>query len=543
MTTRITSRQEKSRKEILRPTRRRCLRGVLLGLCFGLMLSLSACGSSNIDRSNTLIYGSSDYTAINPALYEHGEINLLIFAGLTAHDGDNKVVPGLAESWSYDEVTKTWTFHLREGLTFHDGEPLTSEDVKFTIEAIQNPDNGSEIQSDYRDIEKISCPDKYTVKFQLKEYNAAFLDYMTVGILPKHLLEGKDLTTDEFNQHPVGAGPYKLTEWDEGQSITLEKFDGYYAGEANIETIIFRIIPDSASRLLQLESGDIDMAQLTPQDAAALAEKSDEYSIYEMETADYRALAYNFSQGIFKEYPELSNILSYGIDRAAIVKSVLLGQGEVAYSPIQKNKYNDDSIERFEYNPSKVASLLEAAGWSKNSDGWYEKDGRELAFTISAMADDQVRVDMANMCAEQLRKLGVHASAESVQELDWEGQDACIIGWGSPFDADLHTRKVFGTGADDNYTGYSNAAADRALAAAACSADDSTRQANYAEFLAAMTDQMPYTFLAYVHADYAVRKGVSGLTANAVLGHHGVGVFWNVADWTLEGTLEGMPEE
>ena len=539
MTTRITSRQEKSRQEILRPTRRRCLRGVLLGLCFVLMLSFSACGSSNIDRSNTLIYGSSDYTAINPALYEHGEINLLIFAGLTAHDGDNKVVPGLAESWSYDEGTKTWTFHLREGLTFHDGEPLTSEDVKFTIEAIQNPDNGSEIQSDYRDIEKISCPDKYTVKFQLKEYNAAFLDYMTVGILPKHLLENKDLTTDEFNQHPVGAGPYKLTEWDEGQSITLEKFDGYYAGEANIETIIFRIIPDSASRLLQLESGDIDMAQLTPQDAAALAEKSDEYSIYEMETADYRALAYNFSQGIFREYPELSNILSYGIDRAAIVKSVLLGQGEVAYSPIQKNKYNDDSIERFEYNPSKVASLLETAGWSKNSDGWYEKDGRELAFTISAMADDQVRVDMANMCAEQLRKLGVHASAESVQELDWEGQDACIIGWGSPFDADLHTRKVFGTGADDNYTGYSNAAADRALAAAARSADDSTRQANYAEFLAAMTDQMPYTFLAYVHADYAVRKGVSGLTANTVLGHHGVGVFWNVADWTLE----GMPEE
>ncbi len=508
-------------------------RRYMLGLLLGLLLGLTACGGT-VDRSNTLIYGSQDYTAVNPALYEHGEINLLIFAGLTAHDGDNNVVPGLAESWSYDEDAQTWTFRLRDGLTFHDGEPLTSEDVKFTVEAIQDPENGSEIQSDYRDIEAITCPDERTVKFRLKQYNAAFLDYMTIGILPKHLLDGKDLTTDEFNQHPVGAGPYKLTEWDEGQSITLERFEGYYAGEANIETVIFRIIPDSASRLLQLESGDIDMAQLTPQDAETLKAKSDAYNVYEMETADYRALAYNFGRGIFKKYPELSNILSYGIDREAILRSVLLGQGEAAYSPIQKNAYNDDSIERFEYNPAEVASRLEADGWSKNSDGWYEKDGTELAFAISAMADDQVRVDMANMCAEQLRKLGVRASAESFKELDWEGQDACIIGWGSPFDADLHTRKVFGTGADDNYTGYSSVAVDRALEAAASGKDESKRKMSYAEFLSAMTDKMPYTFLTYVHADYAVRKGISGLSTGTVLGHHGVGVFWNIADWKMK---------
>ncbi len=133
-------------------------RRYMLGLLLGLLLGLTACGGT-VDRSNTLIYGSQDYTAVNPALYEHGEINLLIFAGLTAHDGDNNVVPGLAESWSYDEGAQTWTFRLRDGLTFHDGEPLTSEDVKFTVEAIQDPENGSEIQSDYRDIEAISCPD------------------------------------------------------------------------------------------------------------------------------------------------------------------------------------------------------------------------------------------------------------------------------------------------------------------------------------------------------------------------------------------------
>ena len=104
---------------------------------------LSGCsGESAQDRSSggeegaTLIYGSQDYTAINPALYEHGEINALLFAGLTAHDENNNVVPALAESWSFDEYTLTYTFHLRDGLTFHDGEPLTSADVRFTLEAI-----------------------------------------------------------------------------------------------------------------------------------------------------------------------------------------------------------------------------------------------------------------------------------------------------------------------------------------------------------------------------------------------------------------------
>ena len=123
------------------------------------------------------------------------------------------ILPGLAESWSFDEDTLTYTFKLREGLTFHDGEPLTSEDVKFTLEAILDPDNQSEIISNYTDVEEVRCPDEQTVEIQLSQINVAFPDYMTIGILPKHLLEGQDLATCGFNQNPVGGGPYKLTEW------------------------------------------------------------------------------------------------------------------------------------------------------------------------------------------------------------------------------------------------------------------------------------------------------------------------------------------
>ena len=114
----------------------------------------------------TLTYGSGDYTRINPAMDEHGEINLLLFDGLTAHDGENRVVPALAKSWEYEEDTYTYTFFLEEGVTWHDGEPFGAEDVKFTIEAIQNPDNASENAPNFEDVEEIRVVDENTISFR-----------------------------------------------------------------------------------------------------------------------------------------------------------------------------------------------------------------------------------------------------------------------------------------------------------------------------------------------------------------------------------------
>lgn len=496
-----------------------------------IIVLFTGCGGNKGDN-NTLIYGSQDYTAINPALYEHGEINSLIFAGLTSHDENNKVVPGLAKSWTWDENSKTYVFKLKKGLTFHDGEPVTSNDVKFTLEAILNEKNQSEIISNYNDIESISCPDDETVIIKLKENNVAFPDYMTIGILPKHLLEGEDLITSEFNQKPVGAGPYMVTEWDQGQSITMKKFNNYYGGEPNIETVVFKIVPDSDARAIQIETGDIHMAQVTPKGAKQL-EGNEEINIYNMKTADYRAIAYNFNSKLFKENSELPNILSYGINRDAIIKSVQLGEGEKAYSPIQKNKYNNEDINKFQYNPKKCQALLAENGWKKAKGGFYEKNGQQLSFTISAMADDKVRVDMATMCANQLQQIGIKATAEAKAELDWDNQDSCIIGWGSPFDADDHTYKVFSTGAGDNYTAYSNEKIDSMISLARHTNDEEARRHLYKKFQEEMTKDMPYTFISYVDADYAVGKNITGISENTVLGHHGVGIFWNISKWKI----------
>ena len=162
----------------------------------------------------TLVYGSSDYTRINPAIDEHGEINLLIFDGLTAHDADCNVVSALAKSWEYDETTYTYTFHLEENVSFHDGEPFTAKDVKFTLDAIMDPANESEIASNYEDVTAIDVIDDFTVAITLAGNNAAFLDYMTIAILPEHLLAGEDMQTSDFFRAPVGTGPYMVERWD-----------------------------------------------------------------------------------------------------------------------------------------------------------------------------------------------------------------------------------------------------------------------------------------------------------------------------------------
>ena len=222
----------------------------LLALLLAALLAfgLAACGQKQKEPSDVLVYGSGDYTAINPALYEHGEINLLLFAGLTAHDEGNRVIPDVAEKWEFDERTNTYTFHLRRDVYFHDGVQLTAKDVQFTLEAIMDPANASENASNYEDITAISAPDDFTLQIQLSAPNVAMLDYLTMGILPAHLLEGKDLATDAFNQNPVGAGPYRLESWDAGQSITLKRNEQYHRGAPNIETIIFKIVEDSRAR-------------------------------------------------------------------------------------------------------------------------------------------------------------------------------------------------------------------------------------------------------------------------------------------------------
>ena len=505
----------------------------LMGIILAGVLAIVPAGSVFAEEGNeTLVYGSGDYTRINPAMDEHGEINILIYNGLTAHDGDNQVVPGLAESWDYDETSCTYTFHLAKNVKWHDGEPFTADDVKFTIEAIMDPENGSENAPNYEDVEEITVIDDYTVAFKLDAPNVAFLDYMTMAVIPKHLLEGEDMQTSDFFRNPIGTGPYKLESWDEGQAITLVKNEDYFKGEPNIDTIVFKIVTDDNAKAMQLKSGELDLALLTPKDAATFT-NDQAYTCYDMKTSDYRGILFNFWNEYWQKNRDLIPAVCYGIDREAIINAVLLGQGMTAYGPLQRNIYNNEDVEHYDYDPQKAKAVLEDAGCEMGDDGFYYRDGEKVGFVISVGAGDQVRVDMAQIAAQQLQQIGMDVTVEIPAQVDWGGQMAYLIGWGSPFDADDHTYKVFGTDKGANYSGYSNELVDKYLTEARQSDDPAVRAEAYDKFQVELAKDPAYAFICYIDANYVADADIRGIDPDTVMGHHGVGIFWNVADWTI----------
>ena len=498
-----------------------------------MLLGFAACGSGSSGEGSTLVYGSGDYDTINPIMNEHCEIKHLLFDGLVRRDGDGNLVASLAKSWSYDEASMTYTFQLRNDVKWHDGEAFSAEDVKFTIESIMDPDNGSENYPNYEEVAEIRMISDTEIAFVLSEPNYAFLDYMTMSILPEHLLAGEDMWESDYFKNPVGTGPYKLESWDVGQAITMVKNEEYFAGAANIDTIIFKIVTDDAAKALQLKNGELDLAQVTPKDAAALEGEAG-LNVLDMATADYRGILYNFWNPYWQENADLIPAINYAIDRQSMVDAVLLGRGFVAYSPIQRNKYNYEGVEHYDYNPGKAVEVLESIGCEKDAEGYWCRNGERIRFTINAAPGDQVRIDMAQIAAQQLQEIGLDVKARvPVEGIDWGGQECCIIGWGSPFDADDHTYKVFGTDKGANYSGYSNAEVDKYLTLARQTDDEAERAEYYKQFQIAMAEAPAYTFFCYIDAMYIADSRIQGIDEDTILGHHGVGIFWNVTEWRM----------
>ena len=395
-----------------------------------------------------------------------------------------------------------------------------------------NPENGSENAPNYEDVQEINVIDDHTISFQLDAPNVAFLDYMTMAVLPKHLLEGEDMQTSDFFRNPVGTGPYKLESWEKGQAITLTRNEDYFKGTPNIDTIVFKIVEDDNAKALQLRSGELNLALLTPKDAAAFTE-DESYTCYDMKTSDYRGIMFNFANEYWQNNRDLIPAVCYGIDRQAIVDAVLLGQGMTAYGPLQRNIYNNENVEHYDYDPVKAKAVLEDAGCEMGEDGFYYRNGEKVGFVISVGAGDQVRADIAQIAAQELKEIGMDVTVEIPTQVDWGGQMAYLIGWGSPFDADDHTYKVFGTDKGANYSSYSNELVDQYLTKARQSDDPEVRKEAYARFLEELAKDPAYAFICYIDANYVADSRIQGIDSHTVMGHHEVGIFWNVKDWTI----------
>ena len=310
--------------------------------------------------------------------------------------------------------------------------------------------------------------DKYTVRVTYNEPYAPALESWGMGILPKHILEGNDITKEYYSRKPIGTGPYKLKEWVTGQKIVLQANETYFEGRPKIDTYIARVIPDTATMFLELKFGGIDVMALTPPQykLQAHTELFNKYfQKFRYPAFGYTYLGYNLRDPRFSD-KRIRQAMTYAINKKDIIAGVLLGYGTPCTGPFPPESwaYNPD-VRDFEYNPEKAKVLLKEAGWEKGQDGILEKDGKPFEFTVLVNQGNDARLKTAQIIKENLKKAGI---IMHIKVLEWQAMlhqfidkkrfEAIIMGWGLSRDPDLydiwHSSKT--KEGDFNFISYKN---------------------------------------------------------------------------------------
>jgi peptide/nickel transport system substrate-binding protein len=511
---------------------------LLFTLCAGHFVRggvMTAFAAEVSDLSNTLVYAGENEDTLNPILNNHGELPGIIFSGLMKYDAKGKPITDLAESFTYNEKERTYIFKLRKGVKWHDGAPFTAKDVVFTYNVLTNDETlTASIKSNYEDIAAVSSPDANTVVIKLSQYNAAMLDNFTIGILPEHLLKGQDIATTQFNQRPVGTGRYRFVEWDTaGGTITVERNPDYYDKVPNIERVVYRTVAVESAKALMLQSGEADLAWLNANYAQRFRNDPNFKNI-DFVTADFRSAAMDFHTDFWKKNGDSIGVLNYAVDKQAIINSVLNKQGSVAWSPIQLNTFGGDKrADIYAYDLAKFAREMKDLGWTKGSDGVYVRGGQKFSFTIQVRDYEEERVDIAKIVASQLKAAGVDMQIALVTRFDWKaGYNGFLAGYAVEFDPD-GAYSNFVTGASQNNMAYSNAEVDSLLKRGRHTSNPDERRKIYGDFEVAYAKKPGHLLVAYLDGNYVSTAGLSGLDTRRVLGHHAVGVMWNIEEWTL----------
>ena len=372
-----------------------------------LFLLFSACAYAN---ENAVVVAIEEQTPrINPLYDEDHDPTLsLVFSGLTGHDENSNVVPELAKSWQVSDDGLEYVFELRDDAFWHDGVKFSAKDVKFTIEAAQDKKLNAPAISNYEVVKSVEILGDYKVKITLKEPFPPFLDALSFGVLPEHILKGKDIATDKFNDAPIGTGAYKLVKWKKDESLEFVANDKFYKGEPKIKRLFLKIVGDENLRLVGLKSGEIDVALISPTGVNFIKDDK-KLSLLKFKSADYRALMFNFNDPLFQD-KNVRIALNYAVNKDEIVKKLFHGYASVANNPIEKSFANDSEF-KFSYDPQKARELLEKSGFKKNKAGFFEKDGKELGFDIYAFNNDILRVNLAKILSSEFEKFGVRAKA------------------------------------------------------------------------------------------------------------------------------------
>lgn len=472
------------------------------------------------------------------------DIASLVFSGLTRLGKDGEVLPDLAETW---EITdNAVTFNLREGVTWHTGVPFTSADVLFTFGLLADP----EFQGDpdqgplWR---QISCnaPNDLTVICRLPQPFAPFLSYTTIGIVPKHILEGVDaaeLIENPFNLAPIGTGPFRLVQIN-NQRAVLRAFEDYHFGAPSLPEMQIRFYPDVSTAAAGVIRGDTDGLMLGSRasqlDFAALTSE-DGLRAYSANRSAYTVLYLNNREAPLNEI-EVRQAIARTVDLDAINSEILGGRAVRANSPIVPGTWafnpDADSPGR---DTGEAENLLDEAGWEL-ADGSEVRARNETELRISIMTDqDPIRGAVAEAIANQLAQIGIAATVVREPSTDLirsflipRQYQAAIFSWDPGGDPDpypaWHSSQITATGR--NIAAYSSNDADKLMEDARRTFDLDERQRLYFLFQQRFQEDAPSVILFFPIFTYFVSEDVSGIELGTLFSPSSR--FANVHEWTL----------
>jgi len=434
--------------------------------------------------------------------------------------------PLLAESYEVSEDRLTYTFTLRKDVTFSDGVPMTAEDVLFTFDAIQNPENETaDLKGYYQDVEKAEMLDPYTIRFTCKKpYYRHLIMLGGLPIFPKHVYGEGNLNQHPNNRVPVGSGPYVFESWDTNQQVTFKRNDDYWrdTDRGFLDRKVYKIISDDNAAFQVLENGDLDVMGLSTEQWVNRTDSAQFQARFRKMQywggggyyGHYTYIGWNERRPMFAD-KRVRQAMTLLLDRQQVLDTIYHGIGRICTGPFPHyvDAYDPD-IKPWPFDPERAQAQLDEAGWvDTDNDGVRDKDGVTFEFEFLMPSGVQEVEQMVTFYQEQLADVGIRMT---IRRLEWatflenltkRQFDAVTLGWAMPPEQDPY-QVWHSSGADQgsNYPAYKNEEVDRILEEARMEFDAGKRNAMYRKLHAILHEDQPYTFLFVRQALAAVDK-------------------------------------
>ncbi len=535
---------------------------LLFSLTFALSLALNGCGKNSFDSTDyNKHYPSQEGGTLIDAMTGEpsGLISMIagesassaitanIFNKLLKYDKNLDLEGELAESWQVSSDQKTITFKLKPNLKWADGKPLTSADVLWTWHAVIDEKTGSPYASDYQLVKKADAPDPLTFNITYDQAYAPALDsWAGLQILPKHLLEGQDLHTTAFARNPVGSHYYKLDSWSHGENIKLSRNSSAVLGQAKIDKLVTRIIPDNSAQFLELMAGNIDSMALDPikysRIIPARPELQKTLALYKELGNSYTYLGFNLKHKPFDD-KRVRLAINYAIDKQEIIDGVYLGLGINIASPYKPGtRWSSPNLKPYPYDPAKARALLKEAGFAdSNGDGILERDGKPFSFEMITNQNKE-REKSAVLIQRRLKEVGIDVQIRAIEWASFISRfiktgdfDVVVLGWSLGLDPDQYNIWHSSQQAPGqfNFIGYNNPVADKLLEQGRLELNPDKRMRIYHEFSKVLLEDSPIVFLSAGYGLTAIHKRVKGIETPAPP----AGIGYNSETWYIPESL------